>query len=189
MALLGLANDIRDPENFGGAYNIVNFVVYFFVVRAVIRNEGLGRENAGGFGTYFGVSILSGLGIVLGYLLLIVPGIVLSVRWFLAYVIAVVEDRGVTGSLSESWEVTEGNSWPIFLTGLLMFLPFIAILILVEVIFEFNLSYEVQDAIYYAGLAIMNAAFSATGVATLVMGVAVYRMLARAGEDVAGVFA
>ena len=60
------------------------------------------------------VSLLAGFGIVLGFLLLIVPGIVLAARWALAVPVAMLEDRSATKSLQRSREIVRGNGWNVF---------------------------------------------------------------------------
>ena len=61
-------------------------------------------------GSMFGVGLLSGLGIGLGLVLLILPGVYLAGRWFLAVPILLAEDMSVSDALSQSWERTE-NTW------------------------------------------------------------------------------
>jgi hypothetical protein len=65
-------------------------------------------------GAVLGVAILSGIGIVLGMLLLFVPGLILATMWAVAIPVAVVEERGVTASLSRSQELTSGRRWRVF---------------------------------------------------------------------------
>ncbi len=54
------------------------------------------------------------IGILFGYLLLILPGIVLSIGWSVSVPAMVLERLGVTQALGRSWELTEGNRVPIF---------------------------------------------------------------------------
>jgi hypothetical protein len=61
-----------------------------------------------------GLAIVSGIGIMLGLMLLIVPGVILYVMWIVAVPILVEERRGVFGSLSRSSELTRGSRWQIF---------------------------------------------------------------------------
>ena len=68
-----------------------------------------------------GLSLVMGIGIGLGCILLIVPGILLAVRWALAIPAAVLEDKGVGDSLSRSSELSEGNRWRIFVIMVLFF--------------------------------------------------------------------
>ncbi|NEX91597.1 hypothetical protein [Caulobacter sp. 17J65-9] len=64
-----------------------------------------------------GLGILMGLAFMVGYLLLIVPGIMLSVAWAVAAPVLVVEQRGVTETFGRSADLTRGNRWAIFGLG------------------------------------------------------------------------
>ncbi|MDE1855315.1 MAG: hypothetical protein KGH57_03300 [Candidatus Micrarchaeota archaeon] len=64
--------------------------------------------------------IVVAIAVGIGYVLLIIPGIYLTVKLSLAPVEAVVGRKGVVDSLSASWHATDGNFWSIFLAILLM---------------------------------------------------------------------
>jgi len=69
-----------------------------------------------------GVLILLGLGVWLGCLLLVIPGIMLAVRWYIAVPVCVVERLGGTSALGRSAELTKGHRWKIF--GLMLIVGF-----------------------------------------------------------------
>ncbi len=74
-----------------------------------------------------GLTILQGLGIGLGFMLLLVPGIMLYVAWSVAVPAYVQERIGVVESFGRSRALTKGSRWKIF--GLLL-VCWIVILIL-----------------------------------------------------------
>jgi hypothetical protein len=96
------------------------FGTYLLVTRFLAAR---GRMGAGGtrFWHYLGMSILSFIAVILGLILLIVPGIYLLVRWSAASGFAVGARDGVTASLSASWDATKGHGWAIFLAALIVF--------------------------------------------------------------------
>jgi MFS family permease len=55
---------------------------------------------------------------VFGYILFIVPGLMMAVAWMVAVPAQVVERTGVFGAIGRSAELTRGHRWPIF--GLLV---------------------------------------------------------------------
>lgn len=65
-----------------------------------------------------GLSILMSLGIGIGFMLLIIPGLYLAVRWSAAVPVLVHERLGVLASLKRSSQLTDGNRWRIL--GLLI---------------------------------------------------------------------
>ncbi|MND70490.1 hypothetical protein [uncultured Brevundimonas sp.] len=65
-----------------------------------------------------GLGIVAGLGMILGYFLLIVPGVMLTVLWSVAAPAVVVEKRGIMEGLQRSRDLTRGYRWPVF--GLLV---------------------------------------------------------------------
>jgi len=61
-----------------------------------------------------GLSILWALGVGLGFMLLIVPGIILLMMWAVAVPALVVERHGIFAAFSRSAELTKGAKWKIF---------------------------------------------------------------------------
>lgn len=74
-----------------------------------------------------GITLLTTLGVSIGFALLIVPGIVLALRWLVTVPVLVSEKCGVSGSMSRSTELTEGSRWP------LLALLFIGIVVIAAV--------------------------------------------------------
>ncbi len=81
-----------------------------------------------------GVSLLAGLGAVLGYMLLIVPGIILSLMWSVATPACVAENLGVMDSLKRSADLTKGSKLQIFLTWLLLVVVAVGIYLLIVLV-------------------------------------------------------
>jgi hypothetical protein len=74
-----------------------------------------------------GLAILMSLALAVGFILLIVPGIMLAIAWCVAVPSYVVEQPGVIASFGRSAALTRGNRWRIF--GLFV-LYFVAAIIL-----------------------------------------------------------
>jgi uncharacterized membrane protein len=72
-------------------------------------------------------AILSALAIGAGFLLLIVPGIIVALALSLVTPVIVAEDAGGTQAMSRSWDLTKGYRWKIFVTGLVYFAVSMAI--------------------------------------------------------------
>ncbi|HEX5582152.1 hypothetical protein [Gaiella sp.] len=82
-------------------------------------------------GKLVAVSLLVGLGVGLGFLLLVIPGLVLATRWAVAVPVAMLEQGTARDAMKRSRAILRGNEWNVFkvlfavglLTGLVS-LPF-----------------------------------------------------------------
>ncbi len=72
------------------------------------------------FWPILGLGILAALGIAVGSVLLIVPGVILALAWCVALPVMVIEDRGIIDSFKRSAELTRGKRWAIFLLFLIV---------------------------------------------------------------------
>ncbi|WP_420102952.1 hypothetical protein [Bosea sp. (in: a-proteobacteria)] len=61
-----------------------------------------------------GVGILAGLAIIIGFLLLVVPGVIIACMLFAAAPACIIERLGVMASLKRSRALTKGYRWQIF---------------------------------------------------------------------------
>jgi hypothetical protein len=68
------------------------------------------------------VSILAGLGIGIGFILLIVPGLFLLTFWSVVAPVTVIERPGVFAAFGRSWDLVRGHGWQVFGTVVLVFL-------------------------------------------------------------------
>lgn len=68
-----------------------------------------------------GLGIVIAIGISFGFILLIVPGIILYLMWIIATPVMMAEDRGIIDSLKRSADLTSGSKWWIFLLLLIFF--------------------------------------------------------------------
>ena len=75
----------------------------------------------------FAMALLISLAFMLGFLLLVVPGIMLILRWSAALPALVVERAGILGSLGRSRDLTRGHRWAIL--GFLLVLALIDLVV------------------------------------------------------------
>ncbi|MDA0952846.1 MAG: hypothetical protein O2825_14630 [Proteobacteria bacterium] len=130
------------PEAISGGFGIMmlaGLVAGYWLQAALVYGTiATMRGNAPGMGETFTRSLaaLGGvliLGIVmtiiigLGTLLFIVPGIIISVMFFVAIPAAVVERGGVGASLTRSRELTAGHRWQLFALVLILVVVMIVI--------------------------------------------------------------
>jgi hypothetical protein len=83
----------------------------------------------------FGANLLLTLGVLLGLILLVVPGLVLATRWAVVLPLMVVErSKGVSAAFARSAALTSGSRWRSLGLGLLYFTGLIASVALVSTI-------------------------------------------------------
>jgi hypothetical protein len=89
------------------------------VLRATIvdlRGERPGFSDCFGFALallfpILGLSLLATISVAIGLVLLIVPGILLILRWAVAMPVLVQERRGILDSMARSRDLTKGSRW------------------------------------------------------------------------------
>jgi hypothetical protein len=87
------------------------------------------------FTPLFGAVVLAAVGIALGLIFFIVPGVYLATRWYFVPQAVVIEGARGAGALSRSWQIVQGYWWRTFglvllaniavvIPGLIVVLPF-----------------------------------------------------------------
>jgi hypothetical protein len=80
----------------------------------VTRIADLYRRSWSRLGPLVAVSVLSGIGVGLGMLLLFIPGVLLAIRWALAPPIVMLEGLGPRAAMSRSRDLVRGHRWAVF---------------------------------------------------------------------------
>ena len=68
------------------------------------------------------VSILFGIGVAIGLVLIIIPGLILLTIWSVAVPVTVIERPGIFAAFGRSRQLVKGNGWQVFGTILLVWL-------------------------------------------------------------------
>jgi uncharacterized membrane protein len=127
-AILGSIDGNPQPHNrtFTGPISwLLTTLMMMGIIRIVLKFVDGGKArfselwaNFDGFLRYFGASILYGLIVFGGLILLIVPGIIWAIR-FSYYGYFIIDGKcGVTESLRKSTELTKGSKMDLFVFGL-----------------------------------------------------------------------
>jgi hypothetical protein len=172
--------------------SVVSIGVVYVVFRLLLRKEDMiARE--GSFSSYFGVSMLSGVAVVIGLLLLIAPGFYLMGRWSVASAMVVARGMQTTEALRASWQATERCAWKLAL------LCALCVGILVAVVVAFGLSMGAvavllgssEEAVdtWLPFQAAFNLLGNFGGVGTAYLGVAIYRDVVSPDREFERIFA
>jgi len=74
------------------------------------------------FWKYLGASILLALAVAIGFVLLIVPGIILGLMFMFTTFVVIERELGPIDAMSENHRLTRGHKWPLFGFVLLLLL-------------------------------------------------------------------
>ena len=142
----GLASEIDGilGSIIGGIVNLIAVALYTgFVVKLVEDIRDGRRDFSTGellsaatpaLGALILNSILRGIGIVIGFILLIVPGLYLLTIWSVTSPAIVAERAGAIDAFGRSHQLVKGNGWPVFGAIVLAFLITIGVSIVAAAI-------------------------------------------------------
>lgn len=133
VQLLGaIANDARSAGGFGEVFwtlvfLVIAFVGYFWVQGALVAavadvRDGKVDSTVGDLydrvrrhlAALIVSGVLAGIGITLGILALVIPGLFLMTRWILIVPVIVLEGRSAGESFGRSRELVRGHGWTVF---------------------------------------------------------------------------
>lgn len=107
--------------------SLAGFVAQYWLTRRALDRHGL-RHGRGVVALYFGMCLVSGLGIVLGLVLLILPGLWLAARWIAAGPVLFCEEVGAIDALGRSASLTKGRVVPIMIALVLASMPVLLVI-------------------------------------------------------------
>ena len=117
------------------------------------RKASLGEFLARGLPLIFpviGVAVLYFLMMMVGFVLLVIPGMIIFIMYMVAIPVAVVERPGVFKSLSRSKVLTKGNRWRVFGAYLVIVIITMAITVVIGLV---TTGAAFQTELYSAGIA------------------------------------
>ena len=140
-ALCQFGQKVEDREKLAGVAGVLLVALFVIVAqmavegivaRSVFVREGIvDADVPPRFGAYMGVSILVELGVIFGMVLLIVPGVLLALRWVLAANFTLTREMGVRQAMEASRDMTDGHRGEIFgayvVFGLVSYAPMLVL--------------------------------------------------------------
>lgn len=129
-AIVGGLSDtyLPDAGNFLGniALFFISVLAVYFALQARLADDDIRPR----FGAAFGYNLLTSIGIGLGLVFFIIPGLLLFVRWSVGLPALLRENLGVSEAMGRSRDLTEGNRWRILGLALLIWVPFLLVMLL-----------------------------------------------------------
>jgi hypothetical protein len=183
----GVAGDSVGLTLIGAILSLVASIIYEGMVVGLVRDvEGGRRDHSAGelyrsvapvLWPLAGASILYAIGVGIGLVLLIVPGLFLLTMWAVIAPAIVIENKSVTESFGRSRELTSGYRWPVF--GVVVCAALITLVVSVILL---SIAAAIADGPI---LRIVLGALASTATApvtALVAGVLYYRLLLLKGD-------
>jgi hypothetical protein len=115
-----------------------------YLGRKTTIGASLGRMR-GEIANLFGVTMLSGLAMMGGFILLIIPGIYIACRLIAAVPAALLEDLGARSSLERSWKLTKDYAGRAFVIYLLYIILIYAAIFLFMMPFTIGAVFSLKD--------------------------------------------
>jgi len=151
--VVGLVRDVRDGRRDSSIGQLVRSV--FPVLMPLI-----------------GAGLLTAIGIVFGFVLLVVPGVYLLTIWAVTAPVIVVERRGVFEALGRSRQLVRGNGWPVLGTFLVAILIGLVVTVFLTAVGKGISDDPILDVVFYALASTVTAPIEA-----LVASVLYFRLL------------
>lgn len=119
----------------GAILNLVLGGVAYVYVDRELRDEAVAFGDAvsevlGRLLSLLGIFIVYVIAVGIGFLLLVLPGIYLGARLILAFPACVLDEKGISDSLSISWEVANGNVLKLVAIFVLSLLPLFGVFLI-----------------------------------------------------------
>lgn len=171
----------------GAILNLVVSILYQGMVVSLVRDVQDGRRDLSVGDLYrqvspvlwtlIGASILFAIAVAIGFVLLIVPGLILLTIWALIAPAIVIENRGVAESFRRSRELVNGYGWPVFGTVLSA-----ALITIVVGLILLSIASAIADGPILRIILGLLASSVTAPVGGLVAGVLYYRLLQLKGD-------
>jgi len=148
---------------------VVGIVSAYFALEVMLRKTGLATRDSGdAFVPFLILSILSMLGVMLGMILFVLPGLIIMARWSIAQPLLIARGDKPKQALAESWELTKGSEFQILIAFLVLLILPLAVMIAGGALF---------DRTDVVGIVVSQLGKSAMSVLALAMYIALYALI------------
>ncbi len=117
-----------------------NLLTFYSYALAILLIDDIFKEKSRSVSNYFyqalyffpkiiGIGLITGILVVFGLLLFILPGLYISARLMFAPYIGLMENRPILDSVKKAYEITEGKGWKLIGYVVAVIFPIIIILI------------------------------------------------------------
>lgn len=120
---------------------VAGVVGAYLLLEAMVRRTGLrSPENRRGefdaFLPFLALSLLYIAGVILGFIVVILPGLIVMARWSIAQPLLIARGDRPREALGKSWELTKGNEFQILVAMVALYILPLAIMLAAGALFE-----------------------------------------------------
>ena len=160
------------------------FGQYHFTEQLLPEQLAEGQRNRR-YGSLFGAGLLSGLGVFVGSLLLLLPGLFLLARWELATPFVVCQNLRATEALRASWKAT-AKSWLPIAGVLVVLVVFLAALVFGSIVALLALGISEDSPMLSVPINMIVGLYSVGG---WIIAAAIYRLAVATSGNLPEIFA
>ncbi|MBV7259735.1 hypothetical protein [Erythrobacter crassostreae] len=193
FAGMGLLLAIDSVE---GLVSTLSFLLYFpaqyWLCRRMLLRAGLNHSDQFRVFSLFGMAVLLGLALMVGFNIFWIPGIILGAKWVMAPSYLTTRDGNLFDAIGDAWRASDGNTLSLSLAytavgaiGLFVFWGVIIAASLTETVIADGSSLVSGPA---AGL-FLSVSINVLPIMMMALSVASYRLLSDEMEDLTEVFA
>ncbi|MEL7728168.1 hypothetical protein AAG612_01380 [Citromicrobium bathyomarinum] len=176
----------------GALFGLANLAVFviasYFLLTQMMAAMGRPMHAGARFWSFVGLSILAAIGVMIGFVFLVIPGIIVMVRWSAANGYLLSGEHGVTGSLGASWKATDGHGLSIFGAGLLIWIGLAVLSSGVVMGVGISGSGNMLSPMFALAITLSSIVESFSNAVSFAFSIAVFHLLAPTDTSVADVF-
>jgi hypothetical protein len=161
--------------------SLSNLLTLYSYALAILLIDDIFKEKSRSVSNYFyqalyffpkiiGIGLITGILVVFGLLLFILPGLYISARLMFAPYIGLMENRPILDSVKKAYEITEGKGWK--LIGYVVAVIFPIIIILITILTGFAVFLIPENLNAY-----MAIAYSFSFLSFIYLSIYIYRLL------------
>ncbi len=196
LAAFGAIGLLLAVDVLEGFLSTISFLIYFpaqyWLCRQMLTRAGLTHDDRFRVFSFFGMAIILGLAIMVGFNVFWIPGILLGAKWVMAPCYLVAGKGNLFDAIGEAWRASDGNTLSMSLAytaigviGIVVFWGVIVVATLTGSTF-----FESNDMVGnpIAGL-FFSFSLNVVPIMMMALSIAAYRLLSDEMEDLTEVFA
>lgn len=192
---------VNDPEALFGDGELISIIVgsllaipvyYLLAERIMVMERLCNPGQPRRFGAMLGASIMSGVGVLIGFVFVIAPGFILMARWSIWAPLIIAQGRGAGDSMQVSWNATSRSQGALATVWLAVAFGYVAVIaaqVLVTGSWDEGPLLPSYDWNFVQEIGFGQVMESARSILSMFVSIAAYHLLVGSNKDLDAVFA